>query len=142
MPQYYTLGQGKQTGRTERCKISIFFFVFFGSTFEEAYLTFRVLLMRSIRCTVTSAQPYLHPQLPLPLSLPEVKRKKGNFYENLTQIVFCKVTLNYAKLCNLIIFFASVKGNGWYYFAKRNETKPGEIYNETKGIMQMYFLIR
>ena len=25
---------------------------------------------------------------------------------------------------------------------KRNETKPGEIYNETKGIMQMYFLIR
>ena len=66
MPRYYTLGQGKQTGRTERCKISIFFFVFFGSTFEETYLTFRVLLMRSIRCTVTSAQPYLHPQLPLP----------------------------------------------------------------------------
>ena len=49
---------------------------------------------------------------PPPLSFPEVKRKKGNFYENLTQIVFCEVTLNYAKLCNLIIFFASVKGNG------------------------------
>ena len=58
-----------------------------------------VMKFAKIRISLTTKPiAYIYPYPP-----PKVKRKRGKVYDNLTLIVFCDVTLIYAKLCSLII---------------------------------------